>query len=68
MSLVCAQIFVTQQIDREGVTAGDKKIEQLADLGFICADRVRTAVRFKLKPAEVFGRSGLQIEGHVEAV
>ena len=45
-----------------------KKSEQLANLGLICADRVRAAVRFKLKPAEIFSRSGLQIENHVEAV
>src|SRR5260370_37173729 len=45
-----------------------KEIDELLDFGRVGPDRVRTAVRFELKPAEVFSGGGLQIECHVEAV
>jgi len=46
----------------------DEERQELAELGLIRAYRVRAAVRFKLKPADVFRRGGLQVVGHIEAV
>ena len=58
---------MAQLVDFEGVPIRCEESEQLADLGVIGADRVRAAVRFELKPAEIFVRGGLQGEWHVEA-
>ena len=51
----------------QGVAFGGQEAHELSKLGLIRANRVRTAVRFELKPAYVLIRGGLQIEGHVEA-
>src|ERR1700686_5586489 len=50
------------------MVVGLQKTDQLIELGRVGSDRVRAAVRFELKPAEVFSGGGLQIECHVEAV
>ena len=67
MALIGAKVVVAQLVDQQGVVVGLEKDNQLAELGLICADRVRAAVRFELKPAKIFGRGGLQIVWHVEA-
>src|SRR5437660_12083766 len=46
---------------------GGEKFEQAANLRFVRTNRVRAAVGFELKPADVFVRCGLQGEWHVEA-
>src|SRR5258707_1120565 len=50
------------------MVVGFQKNDQLVQLGLIGPDRVRAAVRFELKPAEIFSGGGLQIDCHVEAV
>ena len=67
MSLIGAQILVAKLLDLEGVAVLGQESEQLANFCVIGADRVRAAVGFELKPSQVFIRSGLQGEWHVEA-
>ncbi len=68
MALIGAQVVVAHIGDRQRVVVASQKIDQLFDFGRVGADRVRAAVRFELKPAEIFSGGGLQIECHVEAV
>src|ERR1700676_3364045 len=68
MSLIRAQVVVPQIRDRERVVVTGQEVDELFDLGRISSDRVRAAVRFELKPAEIFSGGGLQIDCHVEAV
>ena len=67
MALIGAQVVVAQTIELEGVIVCCQEFAEFAQLGLVSADRVRAAVRFQLKPAEVFRSCGLQIEWHVEA-
>jgi hypothetical protein len=68
MALIRTQVVVAQVLDRERMVVGGQKTDQPVELGRIGPDRVRAAVRFELKPAEVFSGGGLQIECHIEAV
>src|SRR5450759_5294019 len=68
MALIRTQVVVAQVLDRERMVVGGQKTDQPVELGCIGPDRVRAAVRFELKPAEIFSGGGLQIECHVEAV
>src|SRR5450756_1330140 len=68
MALIRTQVIVAQVCDRERMVVGGQKTDQPVELGCIGPDRVRAAVRFELKPAEVFSGGGLQIECHIEAV
>jgi hypothetical protein len=65
--LVGAKILVAKVGELKGVTRGAQKAHQFLELAFVGSDRVRAAVRFQLKPANVFVRGGLQIDCHVEA-
>jgi hypothetical protein len=67
MALICAQVVVTEIIEDEGMIVGRQEFAELAQFGLIGSDRVRAAVRFQLKPAEVFRSGGLQVEWHIEA-
>jgi hypothetical protein len=64
VTLIGAEIVVPQIFDGQRVAIGGEKRDQLPELGLICADRVRAAVRFELKPAEIFGGGGLEVEWH----
>ena len=66
--MIGAQVVVNQSIEHESVIVCGQEFAELSQLGLVRADRVRAAVRFELKPAEIFSGGGLQIECHVEAV
>src|SRR5579864_5226000 len=68
MLLVSAQVFVAQSVNRQRVALGGEETQQPADFGVVGANCVRAAVRFELKPTDVFSRCGLKGEGHVEAM
>ena len=67
VALVGAQVLVAEVGQLEGVAARVQEDDELLELGVIGSDRVRAAVRLELKPADVFVRRGLQIDGHDEA-
>ena len=62
-----AEVFVAEPVHRQRMAVGREETEEPSYLGLIRANRVRTAVGLELKPSDVFGRSGLQGEWHVEA-
>jgi hypothetical protein len=59
VALIGAQVFMAQVAEREGMSIGGQERGQPCQLGLIRAHRVRAAVRFQLKPADVFRDGGL---------
>jgi hypothetical protein len=68
VALIGAKVLMAKALDVERVPFRGQETEQPANLRVVRADRVRTAVGFELKPAEIFVRCGLEGEWHDEAV